>query len=59
MASRPRITGTARTAERDLPSDRGAVKENRRVRYSILGTTQALHDDGTAVVIGGRGCAPC
>lgn len=29
------------------------VTDNGRVRYGILGTTQALRDDGTAVAIGG------
>lgn len=29
------------------------VADNGRVRYGILGTTQALRDDGTAVAIGG------
>lgn len=29
------------------------VTDNGRVRYGILGTTQALRDDGTAVAVGG------
>lgn len=29
------------------------VTDNGRVRYGILGTTQALHDDGTPVSVGG------
>ncbi|MYZ40565.1 hypothetical protein GT002_37060, partial [Streptomyces sp. SID4917] len=31
----------------------GGVTDNGRMRYRVLGTTRALHDDGTAVALGG------
>lgn len=50
---------TGSTADGSSAYGRAAVPlpapatENGRVRYSILGTTQALRDDGTAVAVGG------
>ncbi|MBC3842170.1 hypothetical protein GXW82_24095 [Streptacidiphilus sp. 4-A2] len=35
------------------------MNDNGRMRYGILGTTQALQDDGTPVPVGGRACVRC
>lgn len=48
-----RNTGGASGYGRVAVDDPAPVTDNGRVRYGILGTTQALRDDGTAVAVGG------
>lgn len=48
-----RNAGGASGYGRVAVDDPAPVTDNGRVRYGILGTTQALRDDGTAVALGG------